>query len=80
MERKEFQYKGKTNLPKIEPHRLKHLILEDLERYGKIGGFMIGKEIPQLTVKTELDKMAANSNLLREGINKHTKYSINGNH
>lgn len=78
---RKFQYKGKTNLRKIEPHRLKHLILEDLERYGKSSirdiHERIGKEIPLRTVKNEIDKMIMNDLLGKEGENRHTKYSLN---
>lgn len=58
---KQIDFKGKTDLKKIESHRLEQLILEDLRIYQpcSIGDLhqRIGEEINQKKVKRQLDKM-----------------------
>jgi ATP-dependent DNA helicase RecG len=78
---RKLNYKGKTDLKKIEPHRLQELIFQDLSVYtdSQIGDIhtRIGKEIPQRKLKTELDKMVENNRLIKSGEKRWTKYSIN---
>ena len=75
------QTKGKTDLKKIEPHRLQELIYQDLSVYpeSQIGDIhtRIGKEIAQRKLKAELDKMVENGRLVKSGEKRWTKYSIN---
>ena len=58
---KQLDFKGKTDLKKIESHRLEQLILEDLKIYQpcSIGDLhqRIGEEINQKKIKRQLDKM-----------------------
>lgn len=58
---KQLDFKGKTDLKKIESHRLEQLILEDLKIYQpcSIGDIhqRIGEEINQKKIKRQLDKM-----------------------
>ncbi len=67
---KQLDFKGKTDLKKIETHRLEQLILEDLKIYQPcpIGDLhqRIGKEINQKRIKRQLDKMIAEGKI--EGI------------
>lgn len=78
---RKLNFKGKTDLKKIEPHRLQELIYQDLSVYpeSQIGDIhtRIGKEIAQRKLKAELDKMVANDRLLKSGEKRWTKYSIN---
>lgn len=80
---KESDFKGKTDLKKIEPHRLEHLILEDLKIYQPcaIGDIneRIGNEISRRKVKRKLDEMVANGTIFSSGEKKGTKYYIDQN-
>ena len=66
-----LNFKGKTDLKKIEPHRLQELIYQDLSVYpeSQIGDIhiRIGKEIAQRKLKAELDKMVENGRLAKSG-------------
>lgn len=69
-----------TTLVRIEPHRLRALILEDLERYpnsaiSKIHT-RIGPEIPRTQVKRMLDELVAQKRADATGINRGRKYRI----
>lgn len=71
----------KTNLKRIEPHRLQELIYEDLKNYPKSSiseiNKRIGEEIKQRTLKAKLDEMIEKELVLKEGEKKSTKYFIN---
>lgn len=71
----------KTNLKRIEPHRLQELIYEDLKNYPKSSiseiNKRIGEEIKQRTLKAELDEMIENNLINKEGEKRWTFYSIN---
>lgn len=78
---RQIDFKGKTDLKKIEPHRLKELIIADLEIYNggsAIGDIneRIGLEINRRKVKRMLDEMVSEGKLYSEGVNKGTKYFI----
>lgn len=77
---KEVEFKGKTDLKKIETHRLEHLILEDLKIYGpcSIGDIheRIGLEINQKKIKRQLDKMIEDIKVIKEGERKGSKYRL----
>jgi ATP-dependent DNA helicase RecG len=69
-----------TTLVRIEPHRLRALILEDVERYpdsaiSKIHT-RIGPEIPRSQVKRMLDELAAQKRVDATGLNRGRKYRI----
>lgn len=76
-------FKGKTDLKKIEPHRLEHLILEDLKTYGpcSIGDIhqRIGLEINRRKVKRMLDEMVLKEVVNFTGEKRGTKYFIDHN-
>lgn len=71
----------KTNLKRIEPHRLQELIYEDLKNYPNSSiseiNKRIGEEIKQRTLKVKLDEMIDKGLLIKEGERKGTKYFIN---
>ncbi|TXE08564.1 transcriptional regulator [Gelidibacter salicanalis] len=71
----------KTNLKRIEPHRLQELIYEDLKNYPEspISEIhkRIGEEIKQRTLKSKLDEMIENDLILKSGEKRWTTYSIN---
>lgn len=71
----------KTNLKRIEPHRLQELIYEDLKNYPASSiseiSRRIGDEINKRTVKAKLDDMVKNELILKVGEKRWTKYSIN---
>ena len=77
---KKHEFKGLTNLRKIEPHRLKQLILEDLERYdhSSIGDIhqRVGKEIPEHIIRNMLNELADLGEIFKEGNNRGRKYYL----
>ena len=77
---KKVDYKGKTDLKKIENHRLKQLIIEDLRIYSPCSKAdiheRIGKEIHEKKIKRELDKLIDEAIVIRTGQNKGTKYKL----
>ena len=70
----------RTNLKRIEPHRLQELIYEDLKNYPESSiseiNKRIGSEINQRTLKAKLDDMITNQLIKKTGIKKGTKYFI----
>jgi ATP-dependent DNA helicase RecG len=78
---KKSNFKGKTNLRRIEKHRLEELIYQDLKIYDDslINDIhkRIGEEIPIRKIKQALDKMEKEDKLLKTGNNRWTKYSLN---
>ena len=78
---KKANFKGKTNLKRIENHRLEELIYQDVKIYQPtvIGDIhtRIGKEIPLRKLKTTLDKMEIDNRISKAGANRWTKYSLN---
>jgi ATP-dependent DNA helicase RecG len=71
----------KTNLKRIEPHRLQELIYEDLKNYPQSSiseiNRRIGEEIKQRTLKAKLDEMIEIQIVKKEGEKRWTIYSIN---
>lgn len=78
---KETRFKGRTNLKRIENHRLEELIYQDLSIYeiASINDIhkRIGEEIPLRRLKFMIDKMVANGKLIKTGHNRWTQYSLN---
>ncbi len=74
----------KTNLKRIEPHRLQELIYEDLKNYPKSAiseiNKRIGEEINRRTLKAKLDEMLDSNLIFKEGEKRWTLYSINIKH
>jgi len=77
---KRVDFKGKTNLKKIESHRLKELIFEDVSMYpnSSVGDIhhRIGSEIPTRKVKTILYQMVDEKRLNYTGDRKWRRYFI----
>jgi len=65
---------------RIEPHRLKELILADLKDYpnSSIGEICqrIGIEIKKRTLKSRLDDLIVEELISKKGKNRWTRYSI----
>ncbi len=78
---KNANFKGKTNLKRIENHRLEELIYQDVRIYQPTGKSdiqtRIGIEIPLRKIKSVLDKMVKNEILIKNGDYRWTLYSIN---
>lgn len=76
-----LNYKGKTDLKKIEPHRLQELVFQDLSVYpeSQFGDIntRIGKEITPRKLKAALDKLVEKNRISKSGEKRWTKYSIN---
>ena len=78
---KKINFKGKTNLKRIENHRLEELIYQDLNIYDdsliKDIHKRIGEEIPLRKLKFMIDKMTEEGKLMKTGVNRWTKYALN---
>jgi ATP-dependent DNA helicase RecG len=78
------KFKGRTNLKKIEPHRLRELILADLSTYpnSPISEIheRIGTEITLRKTKLILDELRESGMILSTGTRRWTRYSINADH
>jgi ATP-dependent DNA helicase RecG len=74
-------FKGKTNLKKIEDHRLKELIFQDLKAYpnSSVSNIhqRVGNEIPIRKIKSQLYSMVRDDTLRVTGERKATRYFIN---
>ena len=69
----------KPTLKVIEPHRLKALIIEDLERYPKSSIADIAKRLPDVLIvdlRKCIYKMATDGKLIYEGGKTYRKYSV----
>lgn len=71
-----------TTLKRIEDHRLRALVLEDLQRYpgsaiGEIN-LRIGEEIPRRRLRTMLGNLVKDEAVRTEGKLKGTRYFIAG--
>lgn len=77
---KKVNFKGKTNLKRIENHRLEELIYQDVKIYGPTPirdiHYRIGKEISRNVIQKTLKAMCTKEKLDSEGILKSTKYFI----
>jgi len=75
------KFGGKTNLKKIEDHRLRELIYQDLSIYSNSSisdiNKRIGSEISPRKIKFELDKMCETEDISKTGERRWTRYSIN---
>ncbi len=80
---KKANFKGKTNLKRIENHRLEELIYQDLNIYDdsliKDIHKRIGEEIPLRRLKFIIAKMFNEGKLTKIGANRWTKYTLNKN-
>jgi ATP-dependent DNA helicase RecG len=73
-----LEFQGETTLKGIERHRLRELILRDLEIYRKASISQIhnrvGKEIPRRKLQHELKLMVQAGEITKQGVRKHTVY------
>jgi ATP-dependent DNA helicase RecG len=77
---RKIKFKGKTNLKKIEIHRLKELIIQDLKTYpesllSEIHE-RIGKEIKVIKIRSQLNKLIAELKVKPIGSRKYRRYSL----
>lgn len=77
---KNVDFKGKTDLKKIEPHRLEHLILEDLKIYSPSAKsdihIRVGSEIHEKKLKRSIDKLVEEGKVLKIGEKRGTQYQL----
>ncbi|MDR0692870.1 MAG: putative DNA binding domain-containing protein [Prevotellaceae bacterium] len=77
------KFKGSTNLKRIESHRLKELIYQDLLIYpnSAISATQerIGKEIPRIRIFRCLEQMVKDNQVTRKGERKWSRYFITQN-
>lgn len=77
---RDSNFKGKTTLKRIEPHRLRELMLEDLKLYGpssiKDINTRIGEEIPRRTLSRAIKDLIGTKHVLSSGYGKNLKYEI----
>ncbi|WP_295372290.1 ATP-binding protein [uncultured Pseudacidovorax sp.] len=71
---------GKTTLRRMEPHRLRALIVEDLARYpdsssGDINR-RVGPEVPYRSLKRALDELTAKGQIQHEGLARGRRYRL----
>lgn len=78
-------FRGPTTLKGIEPHRLRHLLLADLETYAPSASCAegiaaihqrVGSEIPRYKIKRVLDLLKSEGVVETTGSHRHTRYSI----
>lgn len=77
---RKVSFKGKTNLKKIEDHRLRELIIIDLRTYPESSLSdihpRIGKEIKILIVRKQLNKLIEDKTVRAKGSRKFRIYSL----
>ena len=75
-----MDFSGTTTLSRIEPHRLKALIVEDLERYpgSAIGDIhdRIGPEINRRRIKRAIDWLVGDGVVHYKGEKRGRRYSV----
>ena len=75
-----LEFPAATSLKRIEPHRLRALIVEDLERYpdSAIGEIRrrIGAEIPRSQIKRVLDSLVADGTVRYQGEKRWRRYRV----
>lgn len=75
-----MEFKGKTTLKNIEPHRLRALVVQDLNIYGE-SSFSeihnrIGLEIPTRMLRSQIKNLLEKDEIKKRGKKKGTKYFI----
>ncbi len=77
---RDSNFKGKTTLKRIEQHRLRELILEDLKLYGassiKDINARIGEEIPRRTLSRAIKELIDSGYILSSGYGKTLRYKL----
>jgi ATP-dependent DNA helicase RecG len=77
---RDLGFSGATTLKRIEPHRLRALLLEDLRHFpasaiGEIHG-RTAPEIPRARVKRALDRLIREGNVVTRGEKRWRRYSL----
>ena len=79
---RKLDFPAATNLKRIEPHRLKALVVEDLQRYpgSPIGAIQerVGAEIPRPQIKKALEQLIAEGRVHPSGEKRGRRYRIAG--
>ena len=77
---KRLNFKGQTDLKRIEKHRLKELIYEDLKMYPDSSitdiHTRVASELKKRTVKQAIDEMIEESRISKKGSKRWTRYYI----
>jgi ATP-dependent DNA helicase RecG len=77
-----LEFEAPTTLKRIEDHRLRALIIEDVGRYpGSAFGDIhdrIGTEIPSRRLRTMLKGLVDDGTIQRSGVLKGTRYALGG--
>ncbi len=77
---RKLDFPAATNLKRIEPHRLKALVLEDLQRYpgSSIGAIQerVGAEIPRPQIKKTLEGLIADGRVNPYGEKRWRRYRL----
>lgn len=77
---KKYNFKGRTNLRRIELHRLKELIHQDISIYGLSAiseiHQRIGYEIPLRSLRLQLENLVIDGIVQKKGAKKSTKYFL----
>ena len=77
---RDSDFKGKTTLKRIEPHRLRELILEDLKLYGPTSikdiNVRIGEEISYKSIQRILKTLVESNLVVSEGATNNVRYRL----
>ena len=77
---RDSDFKGKTTLKRIEPHRLRELILEDLKLYGPTSikdiNVRIGEEISYKSIQRILRTLVESNLVVSEGATNNVRYRL----
>ena len=75
---------GRTTLRRVQPHRLRALILEDLERYPGSSSRevhdRVGPEIPERTFRRTLKELVDAGTVVGEGVTRWRRYRLSAAH
>jgi ATP-dependent DNA helicase RecG len=70
-----------TTLTRVQPHRLRKLVLEDLERFPHSSKSevhrKVGEEIPERTLRRALEDLIKSGDVLPEGEKRWRRYRLN---
>lgn len=77
---RDSKFKGKTTLKRIEQHRLRELIIEDLKLYGPTSikdiNIRIGEEIPRKSIQRMLKDLIESGIAISTGATQGMKYML----
>ena len=77
---RDSDFKGKTTLKRIEPHRLRELILEDLKLYGPTSikdiNVRIGEEISYKSIQRILRTLVESNLVVSESATNNVRYRL----